>query len=155
MKRSTGLRRTSFKAKAPAPKPARQYEGKGPVLEPRRATLQLVTPARPLQFPKTPDRVNQRLRDSAKGEDCLVRIPGCPGRADMTIWSHAPMKAADKGLGIKALDWCGAYCCTYCDAVIDGQRPLPPGYTRELALLDWFTGHMRSLVRAAQKGLLR
>lgn len=103
---------------------------------------------------KTPDRKSQRLRDSANGEECLVRIPGCPGDPAMTIWSHAPLGAAGKGKSIKALDLCGAYCCTYCDAVIDGQRPMPAGYTRDQALMDWFYGHMRSLVRARQKGVL-
>lgn len=99
-------------------------------------------------------RVRQSIRDSAKGEPCLVRILGCPGDPAMTIWSHAPFKAAGKGLGIKAVDHAGAYCCTYCDAIVDGQRPLPVGVRRDEALLDWFMGHLRSLERLAQKGLL-
>lgn len=99
-------------------------------------------------------RVRQDIRSSAKGEPCLVRILGCPGDPAMTIWSHAPFKAAGKGMGIKAVDPAGAYCCTYCDSIVDGQRPLPAGVRREEALLDWFMGHLRSLERLAQKGLL-
>ena len=64
------------------------------------------------------------------------------------------MGAAGKGLGIKALDLCGAYCCTACDAVVDGQTKAPPGYTREGVMLAWFEGHMRSLVRAKIKGVI-
>lgn len=107
-----------------------------------------------MKFPKTPNRKSQALRDSAKGEDCLIRLPGCPGDPEMTIWSHAPLGAAGKGGAMKALDLCGAYGCTYCDAVVDGQRPLPEGYTRDMALMDWLFGHLRSLVRARQKGLV-
>jgi len=70
-----------------------------------------------------------------------------------TIWSHAPLGAAGKGRGIKALDLCGAYCCTACDAVLDRQAKLPAGLTRSEVLIDWFYGHMRSLVRLRQKGL--
>jgi hypothetical protein len=99
-------------------------------------------------------RTVQAIRDSARGEPCLVRILGCPGDPAMTIWSHAPFGAAGKGMGIKSLDLAGAYCCTYCDAIVDGQRPLPAGVRRDEALLDWFMGHVRSLERLAQKGLL-
>lgn len=116
--------------------------------------------ARPAPVPallqKVPEkvRVRQAIRDSARGEPCLVRILGCPGDPAMTIWSHAPFKAAGKGMGIKSLDLAGCYCCTYCDSIVDGQRPLPVGVKRHEALLDWFMGHLRSLERLAQKGLL-
>lgn len=103
---------------------------------------------------KTPGRVQQSIRDSARGEPCQVRIPGCPGDPAMTIWSHLPSQSGGKGRGIKALDLCGAYGCTFCDSVIDGQRPLPPGYSRAMAMNDWFHGHMRSLVILRQKGLV-
>jgi hypothetical protein len=84
----------------------------------------------------------------------MVRMPGvCTFNPEATIWSHAPFGAAGKGRSIKAIDIAGAYCCTACDAVIDGQRPLPAGMTREQAEIDWFFGHMRSLVRLKQKGL--
>lgn len=159
------MKRSTFKPRAPERRPERQYEGTGPKPRPVVGGAGLLAQAMAMNEPgptnraiasllKTPDRKDQRIRDSARGEECLVRIPGCPGDPAMTIWSHAPLKAAGKGLGIKALDPCGAYCCTYCDAVIDGQRPTPPGYTREQALQDWFFGHMRSLVRLRQKGLL-
>lgn len=104
---------------------------------------------------KLPDRKSQAIRDSARGEDCLVRIPGaCSGNPEHTIWSHAPLGAAGKGSSIKALDVCGAYACTACDAVVDGQRKAPDGMTHLQVMLAWHEGHMRSLVRLRQKGLL-
>jgi hypothetical protein len=121
--------------------------------EPVRATMGRVDRA-PVQALKTPDRVSQAIRDSARGEECTVRIPGvCTFDPEKTIWSHAPLGAAGKGRGIKALDLCGAYCCTACDAALDRQATLPAGLTRAEVLIDWFYGHMRSLVRLRQKGL--
>jgi len=116
---------------------------------------QVKAPAAPP--PKLPRavRTDQRIRDSARGEECTVRIVGaCTHDPKHTIWSHAPLQAAGKGKSIKAVDLAGAYCCTACDAVIDGQRPLPAGATRDSVMLDWFHGHMRSLVILKQKGLV-
>ncbi|MBQ1763073.1 MAG: DUF1364 family protein [Aquincola sp.] len=104
---------------------------------------------------KVPNRVQQSIRDSARGEQCQVRIVGaCTHNPETTIWSHAPLGAAGKGRGIKAIDLAGAYCCTACDAVIDGQAPLPPGATRDSVMVDWLHGHLRSLVILRQKGLV-
>lgn len=112
-----------------------------------------VTPRKP--EPKTPERKSQAIRDSARGEECTVRLPGvCTFNPEHTIWSHAPLQAAGKGRSIKAVDEAGAYCCTSCDAAADGQVKLPEGLSRADVLLAWFMGHMRSLVRLKQKGLL-
>jgi hypothetical protein len=103
---------------------------------------------------KTPDRKDERIRDSANGEECLMRLPGCPGDPAMTIWSHFPSGQAGKGLQIKALDLCGALACTYCDSILDGQRNPPPGIDRQQVLVAFLYAHMQSLVRLKQKGLV-
>jgi hypothetical protein len=128
--------------------------------EPAPPTLPQWTPkekdaAKQTWYRKLPDRKSTAIRESAKGEDCAVRIPGgCTFDPEKTIWSHAPLGAAGKGRSIKALDLCGAYACTSCDAIVDGQRPLPEGVTRLQAMLAWHDGHMRSLVLLRQKGLV-
>lgn len=99
-------------------------------------------------------RVKQSIRDSARGEDCLVRLPGCPQDRAMTIWSHNRHQRAGKGGAIKAIDLNGAYCCTFCDAIYDSQAPLPAGTTRAEVELAWFMAHAESLVRLAAKGLV-
>lgn len=127
-----------------------------------RPAARMVTPALLAARPAAPGqgkvsakaRVSKSLRDSARGEDCLVRLPGCPGDPAMTIWSHNRHQRAGKGGAIKAIDLNGAYCCTYCDAIYDGQQPLPEGVTREEVELAWFMAHAESLVRLAQKGLV-
>lgn len=104
---------------------------------------------------KVPGKTRQAIRDSARGEECQVRLPGvCTHDPEKTIWSHARWLAAGRGKATKSVDLAGAYCCTACDAAFDGQAPLPAGYTREQVDADWCMGHFRSLIRLAQKGLL-
>lgn len=96
-----------------------------------------------------------KITASANGEDCQVRIIGvCSHDPAKTIWSHSRHGAAGRGRSIKAVDVAGAYCCTACDAVYDGQAPRPAGMTREQIDLDWFMGHVRSLVILVEKGLI-
>lgn len=95
------------------------------------------------------------IRKSAKGEDCLVRLPGvCTFNPETVIWSHYRGSAGGKGLSHKSDDLCGAYCCTACDAVYDGQRRRPPGMTKAEVDIAWLQGHIRSLVRLKEKGLV-
>lgn len=95
------------------------------------------------------------ITKSANGEDCQVRIIGvCTFDPATTIWSHARHGSAGKGKGIKALDLAGAYACTACDAAYD-QLAGVKHMTRAEVDLDWFHGHMRSLVILADKGLIK
>lgn len=154
------MRNSTFKPKvALPPRRDRRDEFRNYVARPHApAVATIAPPPAPRQLgsalQKVQGRVKQSIRDSARGEACQVRIVGaCTHDPATTIWSHAPLGAAGKGRGIKAIDLAGAYCCTACDAVIDGQRPLPAGVTRQQAELDWFHGHLRSLVLLKQKGL--
>jgi hypothetical protein len=97
-----------------------------------------------------------KIRESARDEDCTVRLPlTCKWLPEYTIWSHAPWGSGGKGRSLKALDLCGAYCCTACDAVVDGQAPVPAGMTKQDVTVAWFHGHLRSLVRLKEKGLIK
>lgn len=99
---------------------------------------------------------SNKLRQSARGQDCLVRLPGvCSFNPEKTIWSHYRGSAGGKGLSLKSHDLAGAYCCTDCDAVYDGQRKRPPGVSKADVDLAWLQGHMRSLpIAAAVLGLI-
>lgn len=142
---------------APA-RPAKQYTGTFTPERPRAVMAtnlgQRVAAATPAPKLTRKDRTCQSIRDSARGEACEIRYPGCPSDPAMTIWSHNRHADAGKGQRLKALDLCGAYGCTYCDAIYDGQRPLPEGMTREQAELQWYRAHDRSMVKLAQKGLV-
>ncbi|CAG9172435.1 nuclease domain-containing protein [Cupriavidus respiraculi] len=96
-----------------------------------------------------------KIRKSANGKDCQVRLPGvCTFDPATTIWSHYRGEAGGKGGAIKSDDICGAYACTACDAVYDGQRPRPAGMTKEEVDLDWLVGHIRSIRILAREGLI-
>lgn len=96
-----------------------------------------------------------KITDAARGEDCLVRIDGCPGNPEMTIWSHARWIDSGRGKSIKAPDLCGAFACTYCDGIYDGQIKRPAGLSREDVDMMWLRGHLRSLVRLRDKGVIK
>ncbi len=95
-----------------------------------------------------------KITQSARGEDCQVRITGvCTYDPATTIWSHCRHGAAGKGKSIKALDLAGAYACTACDAAYD-QMQGTGDMTREEIDADWNMGHFRSLKRLQEKGLI-
>lgn len=112
-------------------------------------------PAKKPQTPKIERRAVQAIRDSARGEECTVRIPwACVGGTETTVLSHLPGLDGDRGMGLKALDVCSAYACAGCHDAVDGRSKRPDGVTHASVMLDWYAGHMRTLVRLAQKGLL-
>jgi hypothetical protein len=117
------------------------------------ATSLAAEPPRPAAQ-KAQGRVRPQIRESARGEQCLIRLPGCPGDPAMTVWSHNRHQRAGKGGAMKALDLNGCYGCTWCDAVYDGQVPLPAGMSREQVELAWYDAHAESLVKLAQRGLI-
>ncbi len=106
--------------------------------------------------PKTPDRKSQAIRDAARDEECTVRIVGaCNFDPATSVWSHAPWLDGDRGMQIKSLDLNGAIACSACHDLIDGRtKHLPPGASKQSIELDWHRGHLRSLVRLRQKGLV-
>lgn len=155
--------------KRPPARPAKQYEGANPAAPRSRvATSDIVstlefgsqtTPSRPkLKTVETDESLGRRIRESARGEECLVRLVGvCTHDATTTIWSHgrwgAQLGGAGRGMSTKALDLCGAYACSACDAAFD-QHAGAKHLTREQIDMDWMLGHLRSLGRLHEKGLL-
>jgi hypothetical protein len=156
MKRSSPLqRRTPLRSKPKAwTKPERAAVLVLPAIAPKpRAVMALCIGAATPQ-PKAPAQRDQRLREAARGEDCLIRLPGCPSDPARTIWSHYRGSAGGKGLSLKSHDLAGCFGCTFCDAVYDGQAPRPGGMTKAEVELAWHIAHIRSLGRLHQKGLL-
>ena len=99
--------------------------------------------------PKVPDRVNQKLRDSAKdAPHCF----GC-GKANydgnQLCLAHSNRLQDGKGRGLKATDESGAILCAACHAFVDYAGP-----TRE-AMQNYHHGaHVRTLAWWKSKGLL-
>lgn len=64
--------------------------------------------------------VSKKLRDSARGEDCTLRLPGvCNFNPETTVLAHVP--CGQKGMGMKGPDQISAYTCSACHDVLDDR----------------------------------
>lgn len=64
-----------------------------------------------------------KLRQEARGRECQVRLPGiCNGNSETVILAHIRMIGIS-GIGMKAPDILGAWCCSACHDVVDGRQP--------------------------------
>jgi hypothetical protein len=96
-----------------------------------------------------------KITESARGEMCMVRIPGhCLFHPESVVWAHGNGSAAGKGIGMKSNDLLGAYACHACHDIVDRRRPTPVGMTRTEVELCFWEGHARSLIRLIDKGLI-
>jgi hypothetical protein len=95
------------------------------------------------------------IRKSARGEDCLIQLPGTSFHDPATtVLCHSNQLADGKGMGLKAPDTRAAYGCHYCHDVVDGRRPLPPGLTQEAMLAKFDKGVALTHEKLKQKGLM-
>lgn len=95
------------------------------------------------------------IRKSARGEECLIQLPGADYHDPATtVLCHSNQLAAGKGMGLKAPDTQAAYGCHYCHDIVDGRRPLPPGLTQEAMLQRFERGIARTQEKLKQKGLM-
>ena len=63
---------------------------------------------------------SKKLRDSAKGEACTLRLPGvCSGDTATTVLAHLPF--GGRGTGLKASYDHAVYACDACHSVLDGR----------------------------------
>lgn len=95
-----------------------------------------------------------KITESARGEECLIRIPGiCLYTTETVVWCHANGSAAGKGIGMKAHDLLGAYGCANCHDAYDRRNYLDV-FSHDLVELMFWQGHARSLLRLIEKGII-
>ena len=88
------------------------------------------------------------LRVLAQGRDCQVRIPGvCNRKSETTVLAHFRLTGIS-GLGLKSPDWCGAWACSDCHALVDSSKE--PGVQ-----LAFAHGVMRTLRVLFLEGVLK
>lgn len=64
--------------------------------------------------------VSKKIRDSARGEDCSLRMIGvCNFNSETTVLAHLP--CGMKGVGMKSPDIMAVYACSSCHDVLDGR----------------------------------
>ena len=55
----------------------------------------------------------------------------CNRNPQTTVWAHSNKSEHGKGMGLKAEDQYGAYACSTCHAVYDGQMKRPDWMSKE------------------------
>lgn len=96
-----------------------------------------------------------KITESARGEPCLVRIPGVcisGGENETTVFAHLN----GGGMGIKHPDCEGAYCCSACHDVVDGRvrNYRDSERDRDYVMLAFHEGCVRTRKKLIEKGLL-
>lgn len=65
--------------------------------------------------------VSRKIRNSARMEECTLRIPGvCNFNPETVVFCHLPSIA--KGIGKKGNDIKGVYACSNCHDVLDRRH---------------------------------
>ncbi|RKP44767.1 nuclease domain-containing protein [Pararobbsia silviterrae] len=96
-----------------------------------------------------------KIRKSANGEYCRLRLPGvCKTEIGNVVWAHSNRSEHGKAGGMKADDVYGCYACYWCHCVYDRQHARPQGMTLEFVETR-FTEAMRESQHALlQKSLI-
>ncbi len=93
-----------------------------------------------------------KITESARNEECQIRMPGiCNGNPETVVWCHANGSAAGKGIGMKSPDLLGAYGCSSCHDEYDRRTSKLDLITARLYFAE---GHYRSLVKLIERGLV-
>ena len=94
----------------------------------------------------------KKLRKSAKGQPCHLRIPGiCNHNPETTVLAHIN-RGGISGMGQKPPDICGVFSCSSCHDEIDGRTNKISADLADMYLID---GHMRTLAYWASNGLVK
>lgn len=89
-----------------------------------------------------------KLRQSARGQECQIRIAGvCCGDSSTVVLCHFRMVGMS-GLGIKSPDWLGAFGCFKCHQFVDSHGD--PG-----TQLDFAHGVFRTIAKQIESGLIK
>ena len=81
---------------------------------------------------------SKKLRDSARGQQCTIRLPGvCNSNQETTVLCHLP----GAGMGMKSSDVHAAFGCSACHDEVDRRTR---NVLRDVAMLAFFYGMVRT-----------
>lgn len=90
-----------------------------------------------------------KIRQSARGEDCQIRIPGyCNFNNETTVLCHKN----GGGAGMKSNDIHAAYGCSGCHDVIDGR--IQTEFSQDEIKVMFYDGMVRTQLILIDKGLI-
>ena len=93
-----------------------------------------------------------KLRKAAQGQECMVRLPGiCNHNPETTVLAHVRL-AGVSGMGIKADDLLGAWCCSACHDAIDRRSNMD--LDRDYVRLAHLEGMVRTIAQLRKEGLV-
>lgn len=88
--------------------------------------------------------VSQKIRDSAKGEDCSLRVhPNCQD-GETVVFCH--LNTNYRGMGLKSPDLFGLYSCAACHSMLDQSK---------VSAEDQLRGLIETQMKLAEKGLIQ
>ena len=92
---------------------------------------------------------SKKLRNSAKGQDCTINIPGrCSYDTEKTMLCHFPDDSGTGVMGSKSDDTCAGFGCHECHTLMDNRNLF---YKAGFTEADyWYFVH-RSMVRTLRK----
>ena len=113
--------------------------------------------------PKRKAYRNKKILKAARGEVCLVNLPGCTGGGDDTVAAHSMQSDDGKGGAQKADDCFVVFSCQHCHDVLDGRKKLKADQlwteanTDPETLLKWYhdRGIKRTIRRLLDLGVLK
>lgn len=94
-----------------------------------------------------------KITDSARQEDCTIRLPGCNFDKDTTVFAHISGIRFGHGTAIKTKF--GAYACSKCHDLLDSRIKRPEGMTKDYIELAHFQGVIETLIKLNEKGLIK
>ena len=94
--------------------------------------------------------MSSKITKSARGQACTVRLDLCYSGPNNETVVFAHLNGG--GMGMKAMDIHGAYCCHHCHDIIDGR--IQSDYSQEFLLLTHLMGMKRTQEILVGKGLL-
>lgn len=91
--------------------------------------------------------VSQKLRDSARGQECTLRLPGiCNFDPATTVLCHIPVN--QRGMSIKSPDIAACFACSSCHDAADGRTPY------NISAWDWLRALIETQMIWIAEGLL-
>lgn len=101
-------------------------------------------------YQKQPRIKNKKITDSAKGEDCTLRIFGvCKFDNTTTVFAH--MNGG--GMGYKHHDIHGVYACSECHDWLDSRSPTT-NFNKDRSK-DFLRGMIETQNKLIEKGLIK
>lgn len=90
---------------------------------------------------------SRRYIDGSRGQTCTLRLPGCTGGGEDTVFAH--IRDRHTGRSIKASDISGADACFACHEVFDRRAKHPDG--GYLSEMDWLIYALRGMQETMER----